>query len=103
MATMQLPRNVVAVRIENVRPIRGIAQTITRTLNSMGAPPGLTFSVCATRELRKQNRARHVGRATHCRKGYMLFGPNGPEHEAHPRRAGADGYAPTATTPADVR
>jgi hypothetical protein len=66
MATMPLPRNVVAVRIENVCPIRGIAQTITRTLNSMGTS-GLIFSVCARRELRKHNRARHVGRATYCR------------------------------------
>src|SRR5262249_32261936 len=43
MATMPLPRNVDAVRIENVRPIGGIAQTITGTLNSMRPSPETPF------------------------------------------------------------
>src|SRR5207248_3467011 len=37
-------RTIVAVRIENVGSIRGIAQTITRTLNSMGPSPKNNYS-----------------------------------------------------------
>src|SRR5262249_2920441 len=56
MATMPLPRNVDAVTIENVRPIRGIAQTINgnfeldETIPRIIAQVGeLLFSVCENR------------------------------------------------------